>query len=88
MDSAKTDIRLIIENRRSVTLGGVDNVVGFDEDYVSLDTTLGRVIIEGEGMKIESLTREGGIIYVTGDISAVYYSEIKTKNGMFKRIFK
>lgn len=88
MDGEKEYGRLVIENRKKLVLDGVSHVIGFDEGYVSLDTKLGRVVIEGEGMKIESLSKEEGTIYIIGDISAVFYTETKEKNGVLRRIFK
>lgn len=88
MEAENASGKLIIENRKLLCLDGVVHVVGFDEDYVSLDTSLGRVVIEGEGMKIESLTRDDGVIRISGEISAVFYTEIKTKSGVLRRIFK
>lgn len=79
---------LTVRCRESVKLDGVKNVEGFDEGYVSLSTELGRVVIEGEDLKIESLTKEDGIIYVTGKINGVYYSDDKPKHGVFSRLFK
>ena len=83
-----TGYKLVIENKKSVTMNGVESVLGFDEAYVSLISVMGRVIIEGEGMKIESLSKESGQVLITGDITAVYFADEKTKNGMFKRLFK
>lgn len=88
MDTDKDFGKLIIENRKRLVLDGVSHVIGFDESYVSLDTSLGRVVVEGEGMKIESLSRDDGLICITGEISAVFYTEIKGKNGVLRRIFK
>ena len=79
---------LIIENRKSVTLNGVENVIGFDEGYVALSTEQGRVVIEGEDLKIESLTRDNGEIFITGAIASLYFADEKGKSGIFKRIFK
>lgn len=80
--------KLTVENKRSVTLNGVESVLGFDESYVSLESSYGRIIIEGEGMKIESLSKENGEIYIVGNISAVYFADEKEKSGMLKRLFK
>ena len=43
---------LEITNRESAQVSGVISVSGFGEDYVAIETTLGRLIIEGEGMRI------------------------------------
>ena len=79
---------LTIKDRRSATLDGVKNIESFDENYISLDTKQGRVIIEGSGLKIESLSRDNGAIYITGNISGAYYSGEKASRGVFANLFK
>ncbi|MBO5907202.1 MAG: YabP/YqfC family sporulation protein [Clostridia bacterium] len=85
-NSAKTV--LVVNERKSVKMNGVKNVIGFDEGYVTLDTSLGRVSIEGRELKIESLTKENGEIYITGNVSGVYYSDPKESTTIFKKMFK
>ena len=38
---------LILENRTRLTIDGINNVVGFDEDGIELNSTHGRIFIEG-----------------------------------------
>ena len=38
---------LVIKNRNLVTIDGVNNVEGFDEGYVALSSTAGRIINRG-----------------------------------------
>ena len=79
---------ITLVNRRILTMGGVDDIAGFDEDMVILDTSMGRITVEGKGMKIESLTKEGGNILITGDISGIYCSDTPVKKkGLFERWF-
>ncbi len=79
---------LMIEDRKNVSVSGVKSIIGFGEDYVTLETDLGRLIIEGEGMKIESLEKSEGTINITGLISSAYYSEMKSREGLFSTLFK
>ncbi len=79
---------LTVYDRKLLTLNGVDNVLGFDSDYVSLSTNMGRVGVEGEALKIESLTKEDGTVVISGKINGVYYSEEKASRGVFKGLFK
>ncbi len=71
--------RVVISDRKSIVLDGVDNVLSFDEGYVSISTSLGEANIEGEGLKIESLSKEKGEISVCGRISAFYYKDKASK---------
>lgn len=84
----KNDQRLTVIGKNALKLNGVLSVLGFDESFVSLDTTLGRIVIEGANMRIESLSKESAEIYVVGDISGVYYTEAKEKGRRLGRIFK
>ena len=78
---------LSIKERNVLTLNGVCNVVGFEESYVTLSTGDGKIIIEGEGLKIESLTKQGGEISITGKICGVFYSEKKVHKSPLGRLF-
>ena len=49
---------LIIKDRKTLTLNGVKNVLGFDDGYVSIESELGKLTVEGKDLKIESLTKE------------------------------
>lgn len=79
---------LLLNNREELRLDGVLNVEGFDEGYVSLSTVGGRVVIEGESLKIEELTKDNGSILIKGKIDGVLYSDEKMRQGFFSKIFK
>ena len=79
---------LVIKNKAEFNLVGVNNVLGFDEYSVTLDTTLGELIVEGSELKIEKLTGEGGEVVIKGNISGAYYSGKKESRGFFKGLFK
>ena len=78
---------LIISEKKSVKLDGVNNIEAFDETCVSLITVAGKITVEGIGLKIESLNADNGEIFITGNISAVYFSEQKIHRGLFERLF-
>lgn len=76
---------LEILDRKAVRVSGVMSVLGFGEDYVALETSLGRLIIEGEGMRIENLSKEDGTVEITGKVNSVGYSEQKARTGLLAR---
>ena len=79
---------LNVVNFKELTLNGVLNICGFDEGLITLDTESGRLFIEGENLKIESLEKEGGGILVTGEVKGVFREEQgKIKKGIFSRLF-
>ena len=84
-DEIGTKGLLEIRERKLVRVSGVLCIIGFDEDYVFLETTLGRLTIEGEGMKIENLSKEEGIADISGKIVTASYTEEKKHKGFFSR---
>ena len=76
-------LRLV--NRSCFELNGVDSVSGFDKNYVSLDTSLGRIYIDGENLRILDLSQESGKILIEGMISCISFqdSNEKKKKSIF-----
>ena len=64
---------LTVKGREELIMDGVDNVIGFDETGVSLLPTLGKVVVEGHDLKIESLTKSDHTVVIVGVFSGVYF---------------
>lgn len=81
--------RLAIANREELCANGIERVVGFDDDYVLLETKDGRITIEGADLAIESLDKDTGEIEIKGRIAAVIYSDARPEHkGILARIFR
>lgn len=74
-----------ITDRKSVEMDGVESVVAFDEDSVAILTSAGRMIIEGDELKIIDLSQGTGKITIVGNITALWYQDgkEKRKKGFF-----
>lgn len=81
----KNKITVIIGH--SFSMIGVEDIRGFDEGYVSLDTASGRISVEGSDLKIESLTKDDGCIFIKGNVSGVFISSEEKKRGFFAKFF-
>ena len=77
--------KLTLQNRGSVMLTGVKDVVVFDENQVVLDTELGLLTIKGKNLHMNRLTLEGQI-----DSLAYSSNESLHKSGesLFNRLFR
>ena len=85
LDNTEKQVITIVD-RKVFSMGGVDDIRGFDEEGVVLETRLGRIHVEGRELKIESLAKEGGNILISGEIDAVYYTEsFGKKKGFFSK---
>ena len=62
-------------SRESLTITEVKAIQGFDEGYVKLDSELGVLIVEGEGLEIEDLSSETKTIRIKGKVSHIEYKE-------------
>ena len=79
---------LVINDKAELRANGIEKVLGFDDDYVLLDSKQGRITVEGSSMAIENLNKESGEIQIVGKISAVIFSDSKTERKSFLRPFK
>lgn len=79
---------LILENRQSLSLGGVNDVLGFNEEAVTLSSEAGDLLIRGEGLHISKLSLETGEVNVDGKINALIYTNVKQTKGLFTKLFK
>ena len=62
---------VVIEERKSLTVSGVEDVERFDENTIVLSTSKGAMVVTGENLHIEKLSLDGGDLKVDGDIDAV-----------------
>lgn len=76
---------LSLKNREKVTLDGVLSVTGFDESSVILETALGSLTVEGEGLRVTKLLLEVGEVAMEGKIVAMIYGEGVRQRGRFFR---
>ena len=84
-DNVKLLGNLFIRNREEMDIDNVENVASFDEDYLVLNSKLGRITVEGRGLVIEELNSDNGKIRIRGTIDLVQFSggSKKGKRGLF-----
>ena len=87
-ETLKLPHKLTLNERNKLTLTGVTEVVSFDETAVALHTALGVLEVQGQDLKIKSLSPEGGQMEVSGHISVLFYEEPKASGGLWSRLFK
>lgn len=83
---------LILENRKKLSISGVNDVLSFDDQVVIVETELGLLTVKGENLRINKLSIDTSEVIVEGEISFLSYSDKeqdKQKNGSFiSKIFK
>lgn len=78
--------KLTLNERKTLTMNGVTEVVSFDEDAVVLKTDIGTLVIQGHGLQLKTLSPEGGLVEVNGNVCALIY-EAPKRGGILRRLF-
>lgn len=76
-----------IENRENIELSGVVDVPAFNEEEANIVTDYGNIILKGNGMKLDALDLDSGIVKIFGKITALVYNEQSEVKSIFKRMF-
>ena len=78
---------LILDNRKKLSLTGVTDVMGFDEQTVSLTTDCGTLIVKGENLHINKLNLDSKDVCIDGVINSLQYLSQNTKT-LKSKLFK
>ena len=88
MDAAPHHV--VLEERRSLTVSGVEDVERFDDTAIVLSTSRGTMVVSGSELHIEKLSLDGGDLKVEGEIDAISYEEDQRggRGGFFSRLLR
>ena len=82
---------IILENRKKLSISGVNDVLSFDDQVVIVDTELGLLTVKGENIKITKLSLDTAEVIIEGEISNLSYSQSnqeKNAGTLLSKIFK
>ena len=81
---------LCMKDRRGITVNGVKEVLGFDEQTVRMLTVCGELLVEGDALRVKTLDPERGQVSVEGQINGLYYPEEEAprRGGFWSRLLK
>ncbi len=79
--------KLTLNERKNLTMTGVTEVLSFDETAVVLKTSLGLLSVQGQELKLKTLSLEGGQVAVDGQIAALVYEEPR-EGGLWQRLWR
>ena len=67
--------QMMLNDRRSIEVTGVIDVVSFDAEEIILETSCGLLLIRGSDLHMNRLTLEKGEVNVDGSIDGLTYSD-------------
>lgn len=79
-----------IDNREKISITGVTDIESFNEETILLILKNGGLIVKGEGLHVQKLDLDEGIVLISGAIGSAVYTEKKDKQekGFLKKILK
>ncbi len=66
---------LVLENREKLSVSGVLDVLSFDDQVVMIETELGLLTVKGQNLRINKLSIDTSEVIVEGEVSYLAYSE-------------
>ena len=74
---------LILKDRKSLKITSVVSVKDFTENELIIETNQGLMLISGNELRIENLSKADGVISISGKIDAIEYKAASGKKGIF-----
>ena len=87
-DNLQLPHKLTLNERKNLTMTGVTEVISFDDTTVVLNTNLGTLEVQGQQLKLKTLSIDGGQVAVDGQISALIYEEPRSSRSFWGRLAK
>ena len=87
MDQLPLPHKLTLNDRSSLNVTGVTEVLSFDENAVILRTEQGTLTVHGERLHLKTLSLDGGQMAVDGHVTALLYEEPRPTGGLLRRLF-
>lgn len=78
---------LSLEARERLSISGVNDVSGFDENLIVLTTVQGDLTVRGQGLHIDKIDLDAGQLEVRGHIQELSYEEPAPSGSLWSRLF-
>ena len=89
MTEDKRTVRLphsvTMNDRRNLSMTGVEEVIGCDEEQLTLKTSMGELTVDGNGLHIGSFNRSTGELKLDGVIRGIVYADAEPDKQGFLR---
>ena len=84
----QTPHSLRLEERQRLYVSGVEEVVSFHEEEVSVRTVQGLLRIAGTGLHVDKLEKTAGELSISGLVTELGYEETGPGTGFLARLFR
>ncbi|MFZ5901108.1 MAG: sporulation protein YabP [Bacillota bacterium] len=77
--------RLEMRDRKELSLAGVLRVESFTDNEIHLETNMGFLLLQGEGLHITQLDLDAGTLVVQGHLNSLQYRETGSRGRISGR---
>lgn len=78
--------------RKTLVITGVKKIENFDTDHFLLETSMGFMLVKGEGLELIKLDTLAGHVTIKGSINSIEYimenNKKSKEDSIFSRLFK
>ena len=88
MQETNAGQNILLYQRQRAHLDGIAEVESFTSSEIVALSSLGRILVEGDELHIDSFRTETGELELHGNINGIYYLDEKAENkkGFFARL--
>ena len=81
---------IFLENRKSLNVTGVLDVLNFDEQMITMETELGILVVKGSDLRLNRYNLDDTELMIEGEICSLLYEEKTSRKneGLLAKIFK
>ncbi|MGM9834630.1 MAG: sporulation protein YabP [Bacilli bacterium] len=81
---------LKISDRSQIHMTGIKRIVSFDNEEFLMDSSLGTLLLKGEGLEIIRLDTHDGNVSIKGKINSIAYTDGKKgeNDSLLSKLFK
>lgn len=92
MNNEQNNNIITLKNRKLLEIKGIKKLESLNPNEFYMSTSLGDLVVKGEGLEMQQLDIDKGNLWISGMIYSLEYLEEekakKTKQSIFGKIFK
>jgi sporulation protein YabP len=92
MNNEQNNNIITLKNRKILEIKGIKKIESLNPDEFYMNTSLGNLVVRGEGLEMQQVDIDKGDLWISGTIYSLEYIEDhkqnKTKQSIFGKIFK
>jgi len=85
-EKAAVSHNVIMRDRESISVGGVCEIVSFDESGVVLETVMGIMAVDGSGLRVTRFDTDRKEVDLSGKVNGIVYAEKRSGRRLFGRL--